>query len=143
MLYSEERVRRFWSRVDRRGPDECWVWTSTLNEKGYGRFCPRVNGRVVHVFAYRYAYNVLVGEIPSGLQPDHTCRNRACVNPAHLDIVTPRENVLRSEAPSAVNARKVSCIHGHPFSLENTYVTPDGRRMCRACQARRSAVRSA
>jgi HNH endonuclease len=79
-------------------------------------------------------YRLLVGPVPEGLELDHLCRNRACVNPAHLEPVSHRENVLRGASFAAINAVKTHCIHdGHPFDDVNTIVRPEGRRGCRAC----------
>lgn len=117
----------FWSKVDTTaGPDACWPWTACTNWKGYGLF----RGRPSH----RVAYERVVGAIPQGLVIDHLCRNRACTNPAHMEAVTNRENVLRSPIGlTAVNARKDRCIHGHPYTPENTVVTRLGR-ACRTCK---------
>jgi len=76
---------------------------------------------------------MLVGPIPAGLQLDHLCRNRACVRPDHLEPVRSRENTLRGFGPSAINARKTVCAHGHPFDEANTGRSPNGRRFCREC----------
>lgn len=120
---------RFWAKVDQRGTDECWVWTGFRHPKGYGYF--RVDGR--SLAAHRVAYELCVAPIPDGLTIDHLCRNRACVNPAHLEPVTMIVNVLRGEGPTAENARKTHCIRGHPFDEENTYWF-NGGRTCRICQ---------
>lgn len=119
---------RFWEKVEKAGPDECWGWTAATYHNGYGSFW---NGQRT-MRAHRFAYERLVGPIPEGLQIDHLCRNPACVNPGHLEPVTRRENILRGEGITAQQARKTHCVHGHPFDEENTYVHPRGR-TCRAC----------
>lgn len=88
--------------------------------------------------AHRWLYERRNGKVPSGLELDHLCRVRHCVNPDHLEPVTRRENTLRSTSPSAVNARKTACDRGHEFTDENTYVHR-GRRVCRTCNRRRAA----
>ena len=105
-----------------------------LSHGGYGRFWS--NGR--GVYAHRYAYEHFVAPIPKGLTIDHLCRNRACVNPAHLEVVTMRVNVLRGETFAAENAAKTHCVHGHEFTQKNTYYAKQGR-VCRSCQANRNA----
>lgn len=118
---------RFWSRVEK--SDGCWNWLAATTRKGYGQ----VSVQGVHKRAHRVAYELLVGPIPEGLTLDHTCRNPRCVNPAHLEPVTSRENVLRGEGISARNARKTRCKRGHPLSGENLYTTPSGQRRCQEC----------
>jgi hypothetical protein len=83
--------------------------------------------------AHRAAYTLLVAPIPDGLTIDHLCRNTSCVNPAHLEPVTQRENGLRGTSPAAVNARKVECVNGHPLSGDNLHIGTDGSRRCRIC----------
>jgi hypothetical protein len=122
---------RFWAKVEK--TDTCWVW-SAAKISGYGAF--KLDGRAIR--AHRFAYELLVGPVPEGLPLDHLCRNRACVNPAHLEPVTHRVNILRGEGACAVKARQTHCIHGHEFTLENTYLK-SGKRQCRTC--RRSATR--
>lgn len=139
------RVSRFWAEVDRSaGPEACWPWLgSTL--LGYGRKQGFGGGG----YAHRAAYILSKGPIPKRLTIDHLCNNRACVNPAHLEAVTQRVNVLRSPtAQAAINARKTHCKYGHPFDEANTYFRPgrSGReRACRACSnaRNRSAYRRA
>lgn len=123
---------RFWSHVDVRDGAECWNWLAAKTSGGYGRFrTPKT-----HLLAHRVSYELSVGPIADGLQLDHLCRNRSCVNPAHLEPVTPRVNTLRGSSVSAVNAVKTHCNHGHPLSGSNLYQMPDGNRACRACRRR-------
>jgi hypothetical protein len=126
-------LERFWAKVDKSG--ECWVWTAGRDIYGYGKF---FDERRRSVGAHRFAYRATIGEPAPGLVLDHLCRNRACVNPSHLEPVTQRTNVLRSPAPPAKNAVKTHCDSGHEFTTENTYVMPGGRG-CREC--RRAAWR--
>lgn len=120
-----ERLTRY---IDKR-PDGCWLWTGHTVRGGYGGF----NFRGSRVDAHRASYVLHCGEVPTGLHLDHLCRVRLCVNPAHLEPVTPKENVLRSTAITALNALKTHCKHGHEFTAENTYRTKAGRH-CRRCR---------
>ncbi|WP_353848602.1 HNH endonuclease signature motif containing protein [Cellulomonas sp.] len=85
------------------------------------------------------------GPIPPGMQLDHLCRVRECVNPLHLELVTQRENILRGESPAAHHARKTHCDHGHEFTPENTYRAPSRprTRICRACVTESTRRRNA
>jgi len=131
---------RFWAKVEKR-PDGCWEWTGgTTGSTGYGQFWVKHR----HQLAHRFSYTVIHGlEIPPGLTIDHLCRNRLCVNPAHLEPVTNRVNVLRGNGPAARNAKKTHCKRGHEFTPENTYrqrrkrgVVARLRRTCRTCRRR-------
>lgn len=127
---------RFWSKVNTNGPipeqrpdlGPCWLWTRGM-AKGYGHFS--VIGQP-HIGAHVWAYRTMVGPIPNGLEIDHLCRVRHCVNPTHLEPVTKRENVLRGEGIAAKNARQTHCKNGHPFDDENTLHLNCHRR-CRIC----------
>lgn len=113
-------------------PSGCIEWTGRIDRYGYGQFRP--GGReTTNMGAHRWAYSHFVGTIPDGFQIDHLCRNRACVNPEHLEAVTPRENVMRSLNPPSLNAKKTHCVRGHPFSDENTDIRRGGR-VCKTCR---------
>lgn len=127
---------RFLAKV-RDSESGCWEWTGHIKPNGYGQVT--VRGRKFN--AHRFAYEAMVGPIPSGLVIDHLCRNRRCLRPEHLDPVTQRTNVLRGEGPAAHNARRSHCVQGHPFDDANTYVRSDRSRSCRACNAARNRRR--
>lgn len=116
-------------------PSGCWVWSGAKDRWGYGQFGS--NRRVV--LAHRWSYEYFVGPIEKGLTLDHLCRNRGCVNPAHLQVVTMRENILRGECPPANHARKTHCKYGHPLSGKNLAVWSNGVRVCRTCRRRLDA----
>ncbi len=128
---------QFWSKVDASG--DCWEWTKGKNHDGYGLF---FLGGQRHR-AHRFSWEVLVDDIPEGFQPDHMCRNRGCVNPDHLELVTSKVNTLRGEGVTAKNARKTHCKNGHEFTPENTYSRPrkQGGRDCKQCLRDRKQAR--
>ena len=98
-----KQIGRFWAKVAKGAePSDCWLWTSELTVKGYGRFTPY--GRQ-HLRAHRVSYELANGPVPDGLVIDHTCRVRHCVNPAHLEAVTVRLNSLRGTQPQYVTHR--------------------------------------
>ena len=118
----------------------CWNYTGAIRRNGYGSI-----GSVGKTFlAHRVEDEYHRGPIPEGLHLDHLCRNRACVNPYHLEPVPVRVNVVdRSIGITAFNARKTHCRHGHAFDDVNTYVCPGGKRRCRTCRVAERAQRSA
>lgn len=123
----------FWSKVEKT-PNGCWNWTAGRSGDGYGNFRS--------TRAHRWAYERLVGPIPAGLVIDHLCRNILCVNPAHLEPVSRRENVLRGLTLPASNAAKTHCPKGHPLSGNNLYVQPrTGKRRCKTCPDERRRAR--
>ena len=106
----------------------CWLWESATT-RGYG---------VIHIaggvqYAHRFSYEHFVGPIPKGLSIDHLCRTPLCVNPAHLEPVTPRENTARGIGPSAKAARTGICKSGHDLVGDNGYRRTNGMRGCHAC----------
>ena len=126
-----------WKRVAIGHPDSCWEWLGCRYRHGYGRV--RWAGK--NSLAHRVTYEIQQGPIAPGLELDHLCRNRGCVNPYHLEPVTCRENVLRGMGLAANNARKTHCLNGHEFTRENTYRLPDGRRNCKECSRKRTRLR--
>lgn len=122
----------FWIKVAK--TRRCWTWTAAQAGGGYGKF--QVKRKAV--YAHRFAYELAKGKIPRGLQIDHLCRNRLCVNPAHLEAVTCRENLLRGEGLTALRSKQRSCIRGHKFTKSNTRVRANGTRKCRLCHNERA-----
>lgn len=126
---SAEQRARFWANVDMSA--ECWRWMRCLGRDGYGR--AHLDRR--QYLAHRLAYTFAVGDIPVGLELDHLCRNKWCVNPAHLEPVTHAENVRRGTSPATTrdrHAARTHCKRGHGFA-ENSYLYK-GVRICRTCQ---------
>lgn len=111
---------------------DCWTWKA-VSTTGYG-----YSGKQP---AHRAVWEALVGPIPPGMSLDHLCRNRPCVNPDHLRVVSMRDNTLASPITiTGINARKTHCVNGHPFDADNTYTPPNrpNRRECRECVRTRS-----
>ena len=121
---------RFWRKVDVLSSG-CWEWTAgKAGHYPYGRM--RFGPRHEWHYAHRLSYEAFIGPIANGLTIDHLCRNRLCVNPAHLEAVTLRENILRGDSPPALAARSKACPRGHPYD----YIVPKtGARHCRRCKA--------
>jgi hypothetical protein len=118
---------QFWERVSKPdGEDGCWEWTGARDRRGYGRLC--------EYFAHRYSYTLHVGPMAPELVTDHLCRNHSCVNPSHLEPVTPRENTMRGVGPTAQKAQQEACVRGHDLDG----VTDRGARYCKTCSTDRS-----
>ena len=131
---------RFWRHVCAEPNSGCWLWTATLNQKGYGRFWFRERLDSAH----RAAWILYRGEIPEGMELDHKCRVRSCVNPAHLEVFSHRENYVRGMGPELLVLRQLSkthCPQGHEYTPENTYRQPNGARICRVCRDARDRER--
>lgn len=119
-------------------PSGCWEWIGAKSENGYAKL--HLLGKTVR--AHRYSFGVFVGPIPEGLQLDHLCRNRGCVNPSHLRAVTQRVNVLVGQGIMAGFAKQTHCTRGHPFDERNTRMAKIGNgRYCRVCARERERIR--
>lgn len=137
MLFQSTLPLRFWQKVyaDASG---CWLWMGARHAGGYGSVFIGPTRDTGTMLAHRFAYERLIGPIPDGMELDHLCRNRACVNVfQHLEIVTPAVNRNRGVGFAGVNARKDACYKGHPFDLFNTRITVTGGRFCRECRRQR------
>ena len=126
---------RFWQRVLK--TETCWIWQGAVGTRGYGFLAGLYEGQYKTFLVHRYAYMLHVGAIADDLTIDHLCRNRRCVNPEHLEVVSRWENVRRGETITGNNSRKTHCKYGHVFDSENTYVNSTGGRHCKACLSRR------
>lgn len=114
---------RFWEKIDRSGA--CWLWRLATNNRGYGQTSFRRGDAKFNALAHRLAYFLTTGEEP--IEMHHLCGNRRCCNPTHM---TPVERGHRK-----VFHRRSACPKGHVFTTENTYVTREGHRLCRTCNA--------
>lgn len=127
---------RFWARVHPQPtPKGCWLWLGQRGD-GYGLMPDSGRRRVAHLWLYERVH----GPVTGGQQLDHLCRNRACVNPGHLEQVPPVVNYRRGESPWAKNGRKTHCPRGHEYTAENIY-RERGSRRCLTCKRERDRLR--
>jgi hypothetical protein len=119
----------------------CWIWLGPITEQGYGR---------VYIFRYKWsamahrvAFEQARGPIPDGMVIDHLCRTRICVNPDHMEAVTPVENVMRARFPNEILTGATHCSRGHELTDETTWLAPKtGRRFCRVCRRDSRSMKS-
>lgn len=124
---------RLHARITGEPNSGCWLWLGPMLPNGYGKAQVKQKSYWVH----RLFYQMYKGEVHAGRELDHLCRVRLCVNPAHLEPVTRRENVRRGISQFAAKMNSTHCVNGHEFSNENTMRKPDGRRECRTCRLAR------
>lgn len=135
MLTGKKAIKRFMDKVLK--TQHCWIWNGAHQKEGYGRFFIRtLGGKNILRGSHRVSYELFKGEIPKGYQIDHLCRNTRCVNPDHLEAVTPRVNVLRSNNITAIQSRKTHCLRDHLLDSINTHIK-NGHRKCRTCDRER------
>ena len=135
MKKSQTDEQRFWYKVEK--TNYCWNWKLSLDKDGYGRI--KVNRKKIG--AHRFSYELIKGEIPEGLQLDHICKNKACVNPDHLEAVTCDENIKRAENQvTTINSRKTHCPKGHPYSGDNLFFVKSGHRGCKTCHRQKALL---
>lgn len=138
-------VEQFWANVDKRGPapahrpelGPCWLWTGDHQPEGYGRIStqqkPTASGTRL---AHRAAYELLIGPIAPKRQLDHLCRNPPCVNPAHLEPVTPKVNTERG----LHGELRTHCRNRHELTEDNVYIiAADNSRRCKTCAREKAA----
>lgn len=139
-------MERFMNSISPEPNSGCWLWTAAIaNPQGYGRIGKDGKDN----YAHRVSYELFVGPIPDGLQLDHLCRMRSCVNPQHLEPVTRQVNIRRGNN-GGHNKIKTHCPKGHPYSGDNLYIScvgrkgaPNGSRICRTCHAMYTVKRRA
>lgn len=140
-MHLAKKIKRFLSKIEKDPETKCWNWTGYVGPNGYGACA--LSGESV---AHRWSYKTFVGPIPDGLDLDHLCRNRRCVNPEHLEPVTRAENLRRGEGPKLTSERRRAikrCAQGHLFSPANTLLrgtqggAKKGHRLCKKCHYQR------
>lgn len=121
-------MKRLWGKAEL-NDNGCFVWTAAKIGDGYGRISVNNQNKLAH----RVAYGEVIGEIPDGLTVDHLCRNKSCINPMHMELVTLKENIQRRPQWQSL---KTHCKNGHEFTDTNTYKY-SGFRYCKQCRANR------
>lgn len=137
--FGDERVDAgIWRLVLPEPNSGCWLWIGHANAGGYAATSRTSHGKRKRFYVHRLLFSLTSAPIPAGMQIDHLCRNTLCVNPAHLELVTPVENLRRGPA-----RQRTHCKHGHALIGENVYMRPDGRaRQCRQCIEKYHAART-
>jgi len=137
--------QRFWEKVDKNSPNNCWEWKSAIRGNGYGAFFTHLidEGRKCHG-AHRYSWTLANGPIPEGLWVLHKCDNRICVNPEHLFLGDRADNMRDCANKKRVctigQSNKTHCLRGHEFTASNTKLSKNGHRSCKACIAMREKL---
>jgi hypothetical protein len=134
VISEKTRMNKIWSNVQASSAEGCWTWNGSRNNAGYGQVTINYRNKRAH----RFFYEMLIGNIPENKVIDHTCRNKSCVNPAHMEIVTVGENSRRGQSRLMEAHRNNTCANGHKWNRLNLRVRPqkDGtaKICCRICQ---------
>lgn len=133
---ARQRLIEWMDVVDLGYATPCHISRRTTNGKGYATLKIERRGW----YAHRLSYYLFKGELTEDLVVDHLCRNRACINPDHLELVSQKVNLLRGVGPTATRSQQVECINGHELAGSNVYTRPNGTRLCRRCDADRARV---
>ena len=129
LMFTSKEAGRIFSKISIDPTTNCWNYSGYLSD-GYGRIFWQGKRWKAHRLFYLWKYgNIPKWENKSSKEIDHICNNRRCVNPDHLQIVSPRENVLRGNGPTAKNYRKTICIHGH-----DAFYKVGNKKRCRECR---------
>lgn len=140
-MQAKSTIERFWTKVVCDLESQCWLWTASRDSSGYGQIS--ISGTRLSAKAHRFSFEIEHGAIPIGLELDHLCRVRHCVNPNHLEAVTRRTNVLRGNGPKVAGLfqrLKTHCPAGHPYDLFNTRFYR-GMRRCKTCHREQERAR--
>lgn len=140
LIITKPKIKHFMTKINK-VDSGCWEWTGYVKPNGYGQFA-QPGSQIV--YAHRWIYAAIKGEIPEGYDIDHLCRNRKCVNPDHLEAVTRLENLKRSPIYRGnVKSAMTHCPSGHPYDESNTYNVPGrSHRLCRKCRYERNKLAS-
>jgi len=132
MVFTKQiEIQNFVQKIEIDPLTFCWNWIGHIIRKGYGYFHFNNKDGLAHRFAYKY----WKGEIPTGLELDHLCNNKKCVNPSHLEVVTHVENMRRAIIPKGIyskEGKKTHCPQGHEYNEKNTFYRKSGRH-CKIC----------
>jgi len=120
---------RFWEKVEK--TDGCWFWTGGVNGSGYGSILHYGKAIKVHRFSYELSY----GLIAETLEAHHKCGNKICVNPEHIQLIN---KVFHAQHHRQFRKKPIKCIHGHRYTLQNTYIDKRGYMTCKACKKKRN-----
>ena len=140
LVLNKRQHINFWAKIDKSGI--CWEWTGSKNNGGYGLFGLNYKMRSAH----RVSYEIKWGKIPDGLVINHMCRNRGCVNPDHLEVVTQKVNVQKGLAgfkTGLKNRAKTHCPQNHEYTPDNLTKQNNNKRNCKACNNDRIRARRA
>jgi len=127
---NKKQIQRFQKFIELGLLTGCWLWKGAQNGTGYGFFS--IDGKAT--YAHRLSFTHWNGDIPKAIEIDHLCRTRNCVNPQHLETVTPYENFRRGQNIANLNLYKKNCKQGHKLSGDNLIVTKNNFRVCRTCK---------